>query len=172
MACGLIHKGGDGVNLHALSAPPEGGIGRRVAATDEVGPDGLLGRGPQQVDFDVETALLREALYARQGAFDHFDNGGDLNPGVGAEDGDRLLALVLGDAGNDLDDERGEHGTVLAAAEADQPGEGILQIQVAEGVFNVTVAAGTHWREHRPRSGHFKSHFSYCVQQFGADDRA
>src|SRR5208283_3283813 len=58
-----------------------------------------------------------------------------------AEDGDRLLALVIGDAGDDFDDERGQHRAVLAAAEADQLGAGVVQIQVAEGVFDVAVAA-------------------------------
>ena len=55
-----------------------------------------------------------------------------------------LLALIFGNAGDDLDDERGEHSAVLAAAEADQPGARVFQIQVAEGVFNVGVTAGTH----------------------------
>ena len=56
--------------------------------------------------------------------------------------------------------ERGEHGAVFAAAEADQPGAGVLHVQVAEGIFDVAVTPCTHWREHRPGSGRFKRYFA------------
>ena len=79
----------------------------------------------------------------------------------------RTSGRVIGDAGNDHDDERGEHGAVLAAAEADQPGAGVLQVQAAKGVFDFTVLAGTHWREHRSQLERFKHGF--CP--FGADLR-
>ncbi len=45
----------------------------------------------------LRSVLLGEALHARQGALDHFNDGRDFNTGVGAEDGDRLFALVIGD---------------------------------------------------------------------------
>jgi len=67
---------------------------------------------------------------------------------------------------------RVEHGAVLTAAEANHPGTGVLQIQVPEGIFNVAVTTYTHWREHRPQSGHFKRQFVGHVAKFLAAGKA
>lgn len=126
--------GGAGVVLveGAIVAAP------RVGLLEQAGPDFLSGEEFNGVASDL------------------LEDGSDFDPGIAAEDGDRLFALVIRDAGDDLNEERGEHGAVLAAAGADQPGPRVFQIQEAEGVFNVTVTVGTHWREHRPDLGRVK----------------
>jgi hypothetical protein len=45
LADALFHKLGDGINLQALGAPAEGAVWRRIAAADDIHPEGLLGRG-------------------------------------------------------------------------------------------------------------------------------
>jgi len=54
-------------------------------------------------------------------------------------------------------DPRSKHSAILAAAEADQPGAGVVQVKLAERALDVAVAACTHWREHKPHAGHFTS---------------
>ena len=74
---------------------------------------------------------------------------------------DKFLTFgrVIGDSGHDLDKERGEQGAVLAAAEADQPGAGVVQIKAAEGTLDVAVTAAAHWGEHSADSAQVKRQF-------------
>src|ERR1035437_3339866 len=59
----LLHKTGDRINLHALRAPAEGAVRRRVAAPDDIHPKTLFWRRAKERDFDVEVFL--------GGAFSH-----------------------------------------------------------------------------------------------------
>jgi hypothetical protein len=63
---------------------------------------------------------------------------------------------------------RVEHGAILAAAEANHPGARVLQVKLAQGIFDVAVTTYTHWREHRPRSGQFKLHHAGSDSEFQA----
>jgi hypothetical protein len=56
----------------------------------------------------------------------------------------------------------------IAPAEAEQPGPGVIQVELAQGVFDVAVTASTHCREHRAASGHFKRQFHGHDAQFQA----
>ena len=134
-----MNEGGNGVDFQALGAPAEGAVGRRVAAADDVDPEGLFGGRLEEVDLDVETVLLGELLHARQIGFDRLGDGGDLNAGVGAEDGDGFFALFGRNRQDGVEDERREHGAVLAAAVADEPGARVVHIQFPERVLNDPV---------------------------------
>ena len=101
----LVHEDGDGIDLQALRAPAEGAVGRRVAATDDVHPERLLGRRLEQVDLDVEVVLLGELVHPRQRAFDHFGDGRDFHARVGAEDRDRFFPLCGGDGQDGVKDQ-------------------------------------------------------------------
>ena len=144
VAHALVSKCGHGVNLEALSAPAEGAIRRRVAATDDVDPEGLLGRRFQQIDLKVQVVLLGKLLHPGERAFHHFHNGRYFDAGVGAEDCDGLFPLVVRDAGDDFNDEGRQHGAVFAAAEADEPGAGVVQVELAERTLDVLVTGGVH----------------------------
>ncbi len=142
----LIDEHIDGIDLHPLRTPAESAIGRRIAATDDVYPERLLWRRLEQVDFNVEPILLGKFLHPRQRAFDHFDDCGDFYASIRAEDYNRLLPLVFRSGQNRVEHERRQHCTVLPAAETNQPGAGILQVQLAESVPNILVNRGGHGR--------------------------
>ena len=55
----LIDKRVDGINLHPLRAPAERTVGRRVAAPDDVDPEGLFRGRFQEINVEVEIVLLR-----------------------------------------------------------------------------------------------------------------
>lgn len=70
------------------------------------------------------------------GTLDHADDGGNLHSGVRAEDGDALCALLTRDVLQHFEDQPGDHGGVLAPTEAHEPGAGVGEVEVAEGVFD------------------------------------
>ena len=55
------------------------------------------------------------------------------------------------DAGDDFNDEGGEHSAVFAAAEADKPGARVVQVELAEIALDLVVAGGVHRWEGKGR---------------------
>ena len=96
MAEPLIHENGDGIDFEALRTPAEGAVGWRIAPTDYVHPERLLGRWLEQVDLNIETVLLGTLLHPCQRTFDHLSDGWDFHPRVGAENGDRFFRCTAG----------------------------------------------------------------------------
>ena len=144
VANALLDENGDGIDLEALSAPAEDAVGRRVAASDDVDPEGLFGGRFEEVDFDVQTVLLGELVDAGQCAFNGFGDGWYLDAGIRAEEGDRLLAVLGWNASDSLHDQRGNHRTVLAATKAYQPRACVLLVKLAQGALDVVVNGTRH----------------------------
>ena len=102
----------------------------------------------EEVDFDVERVLLGQLVHAREGGFDGFDDGRDLDAGVGAEDGDGFLALVGRDGQDCVKHERREHRGILAATVADEPRARVVEVELAQRIFDFLIRRGCHWREY------------------------
>jgi hypothetical protein len=117
----LLHKTGDRINLHALRAPPEYAVRRRVSAPDDIHPKALLRRRAKELDFDVEILLSGAFPHLGQRHLDHFHNGRYLDAGVSADDGNFLLSLLCWNGLDGVENERGDQGAVFAATKSDEP---------------------------------------------------
>jgi hypothetical protein len=63
---------------------------------------------------------------------------------IGAEDDEGFLQIALfGRDGKDsIEDEGGGHGAVFAAAVADEPGTLVIEVELAEGIFDGLEGGG------------------------------
>ena len=109
--------------LHALIAGGEQSLAGLVAVHDRAGPAA-----------EARIAAARGAGVDLDGTF--------AVGGAGVEfvEGAVVAAPRIGLFQN----ERRQHGAVFAAAEADEPGAGVVQVKLAEGAFDVLVTGGVH----------------------------
>lgn len=122
----------------------EHAVGGRIAAPDDVDPKRFFDFRLEQLSVDVEIVLLGAFPHAVERAFDHVRDGGNFDARVRAEDRDGLLALLGGNAHHHIKHQRRQHRTVFAAAEAHQPGPGVIQIQRAERVLDFLKSGRGH----------------------------
>jgi hypothetical protein len=117
----LLNKTGDRINFHPLCAPAEHTIGWRVATSDDVDPEGLLGRWADKMGLDVEISVSGALSHLRQRRLDHFYNGRYFNARVRAYGGDLFLPLLLWNGANCFEDELCDERAVLSSAESNKP---------------------------------------------------
>jgi len=84
------------------------------------------------MNFDVEILLGGTPAHFRQRRFNHFHNRRYFDAGIGANDGDFLLSLFNRNVLNRIENELGDQGAVLAAAETDQPRARISKIKLPQ----------------------------------------
>src|SRR5712692_6653332 len=140
-----LNINGNGIDLHPLCAPPEGAVWRWITAADNIDPKRLLRRRSQQISFSVQVVFIGKFLHPSQRALDHFDDGRNLNPGVGAKNRDFLFSSFRRNVEHRIENKRRDHGTVLTAAETDQPGAVIFQVELTQRFLNIPIGSDWHW---------------------------
>src|SRR2546427_4287980 len=155
-----LNINGNGIDLHPLCAPPEGAVWRWIAAADNIDPKGLLRRRAKQFSFDVQVVFMGKFLHPSQRALDHFDDGRNLNTSVGAENRDFLFSSFRRNGEHRIENKRRDHGTVLTAAETDQPGAVVFQVELTQRFLNIPIGSDWHWGHYAELNAVYKASLS------------
>jgi hypothetical protein len=113
----------------------------------------LLGRRTQQLNLDVEVIVPRKLLHPTQRGFNYLNDCRDFYARVGAKNRNFFLSLFEWNGEHGVENERRDHGAVLAAAEADEPRARVVKVKLAQGISDFLVRRGCHWRESSGASG-------------------
>ena len=121
-----------GPDLEPLGAPAEVVVGGRIAAPDQVDPEGVV-QGRRQLAGDEGHVLFAgNPVDALQRVVDIVDDHGRLHQRVGGDDVHRLGAFLWRQPRQRLPDQLQRGRGVLAAAVADDPRVGLLAIELAD----------------------------------------
>lgn len=122
------------LDFQAFGAPAKLGARRGVTFADEVDPEGVVDFGGESMRDDGHTERIGGVAHRFERLGDPRGDDGIFDERIGADDVDGFGAFVRGQTCEGEPDELQGGGRIFSAAVADDPGNGVTAVEIADFV--------------------------------------